>query len=96
MAPWRKRNGRQPEAVVMCANEGGWDRAARMLGGAALLYAGWGGGVSGPIGSVLMVAGGVALATGFVGWCPAYTMIGTSTRKATAGRCSNCETGRRP
>lgn len=77
------------------ANEGDGDRAARMLGGILLQYAGWGGFVSGTLGIVLMAAGAIALATGIVGWCPAYAVLGASTRNVPAGRCPNCEAGHR-
>ena len=55
-----------------------------------LLYAGWGF-VSGTLGIVLLAAGVIALATGIVGWCPAYTVLGVATRKAPAGHCPKCE-----
>ena len=77
------------------ANEGDGDRAVRMLGGILLLYAGWGGFVSGALGIVLMAAGAIALVTGIAGWCPAYTVVGASTRKAPAGHCPSCEAGHR-
>ncbi|HYU77902.1 MAG TPA: DUF2892 domain-containing protein [Vicinamibacterales bacterium] len=63
------------------ANEGEWDRGVRMLSGVLLLYAGWSGVVPGALGIVLILVGVVALATGIVGWCPAYSLIGVSTRK---------------
>src|ERR1035437_7070532 len=85
----------QREAVMRFANEGGWDRAVRMLGGIFVLYAGWAGFVSGAPGIVLIVAGSVALATGIVGWCPAYMAFGVSTRKVPAGHCPNCEVAHR-
>ena len=77
------------------ANEGDADRAVRILAGILLLYAGWGGFVSSTVGIALMAAGGIALATGIVGWCPAYTVLGVSTRKVPAGHCPNCEAGHR-
>jgi hypothetical protein len=77
------------------ANEGDGDRAVRILGGILLLYAGWGGFVSGALGIVLMAAGAIALATGIVGWCPAYMVFGASTRRVPAGHCPNCEAGHR-
>ena len=77
------------------ANEGKWDRAVRMLVGILLGYAGWGGFVSGPLGVIVLVAGGVALATGIVGWCPAYSVLGVSTNEVAAGHCPNCEPARR-
>jgi hypothetical protein len=67
-------------------NEGDWDRAGRIFGGILLLTAGWTGFASGTLGVVLMGVGLVALATGIVGWCPAYSVFGFSTKKAAAGR----------
>jgi ammonia channel protein AmtB len=77
------------------ANEGPADRATRMLAGTLLLYAGWGGFVSGTPAFVLLVVGTLALATGIVGWCPAYTVFGVSTRKIVEAHCPNCESGHR-
>ncbi len=77
------------------ANEGERDRAVRMLGGVALLYAGWAGLVSSALGIVLIVVGVVALATGIVGWCPAYAVFGVSTRRVPVGHCPNCEADHR-
>ena len=77
------------------ANEGEWDRAVRMLAGIALLYAGWGGFASGLFSIVLVIGGIVALATGIVGWCPAYTALGFSTGRTTVGHCPHCDSGHR-
>ena len=78
------------------ANEGTWDRGARMLAGTLLLAAGGSGLVaSGTLGLVLSITGFVVLATGFVGWCPTYTVFGISTRKGPAAHCPNCDSGHR-
>ncbi len=78
------------------ANEGTWDRGMRMTGGTLLLAAGWSGLVaSGMLGLVLSVVGFVVLATGLVGWCPAYTVFSISTRNGPAGRCPSCDSGQR-
>ena len=63
------------------ANEGTWDRGGRAAVGILLIAAGWAGLVSGTLGLVLIAVGAVALGTGIVGWCPAYTVCGISTRK---------------
>jgi hypothetical protein len=58
----------------MKTNEGGIDRIVRILAGAVLLglmamgTIGWWGWL-----------GIVPLATGLIGWCPAYTIFGLST-----------------
>ena len=58
----------------MTRNEANWDRAIRVVAGLALLslvFVGpktlWG------------LVGLVPLATGLVGWCPAYTIFGINT-----------------
>jgi hypothetical protein len=46
--------------------------------------------VSGALGFVAIVVSAIAFGTGIVGWCPAYTVFGVSTRKIAAGHCPNC------
>ena len=77
------------------ANEGTWDRGGRTVVGILLIALGRAGLVSGALGLVLIAVGVVALATGIVGWCPAYTVCGISTRKGPVGHCANCDTGHR-
>ena len=64
-------------------NEGTWDRVIRMLVGFVLGYAAW---VTWPglISIVSLVIGAIALVTGLAGWCPAYAILGLSTRKKAA------------
>ncbi len=59
---------------MFAKNEAGWDRAARVVLGIlvlSLVFVGpktlWG------------LVGLVPLATGLVGWCPAYTLFGFKT-----------------
>ena len=64
----------------MTFNEGGWDRAIRILAGIALAYATWltwPGAASVGFGMI----GAIAFVTGLVGWCPAYGLFGLSTKK---------------
>jgi hypothetical protein len=75
-------------------NEGESDRGIRILGGIILLGIGWGL-TTGAVGIALIVAGAIALVTGFAGWCPAYTAFGVSTRKTPVQRCRNCGTNSR-
>ncbi|MEZ4425794.1 MAG: DUF2892 domain-containing protein [Gemmatimonadota bacterium] len=63
-------------------NEAGWDRAARVIVGLALLGLGWGGVVTGTLGTVFKFLGFVPLLTGLIGWCPAYSLFGFRTNKA--------------
>lgn len=58
----------------MKTNEGGMDRSLRMAVGLALL----GLMATGHIG-VWGWLGVVPLATGLIGWCPAYTLLGVNT-----------------
>jgi hypothetical protein len=71
-------------------NEGSGDRGVRMLAGMVLVAGGWALSLN-TLGVVLFVCGAIALATGIVGWCPAYSLFGVSTVKAPAGHCPNCE-----
>ncbi|MET0248720.1 MAG: DUF2892 domain-containing protein [Bradyrhizobium sp.] len=53
----------------------GWERAARMIGGAAML--GWGlFGMSGSIGYLIAGAGVTAILSGTFGFCPMCAMVG--------------------
>ena len=63
-------------------NEGTWDRAVRFVVGLALAYVAWTmwpGTASVVVGIISIVA----LMTGLVGWCPAYTVFGFSTKRKT-------------
>jgi len=60
-------------------NEAGWDRIARVVLGAVVLYLGWSGTVEGGLGDFLKVFGFVPLLTGIVGWCPIYAAFGFRT-----------------
>ena len=62
------------------ANEAGWDRLLRIVLGLALLWLGWTGAVSGTLGVVFKWLGFLPLATGLVGWCPLYAVLGFSTK----------------
>jgi Inner membrane protein YgaP-like, transmembrane domain len=62
-------------------NLAGWDRILRLVLGGLMLYAGWSGLVGGVWGVALEIFGWVPVATGIAGWCPAYAILGVSTRK---------------
>jgi len=72
-------------------NEGNSDRIVRMLGGMLLLGTAWTVSLN-AFAIVLFAIGGIMLATGIVGWCPAYTVFGISTVKTPAECCRNWET----
>lgn len=61
-------------------NEGTADRVIRIIAGITLLALGWGGVVTGTLGTVLKVLGFVPLLTGLIGWCPLYAVAHLSTR----------------
>jgi hypothetical protein len=60
--------------ISMHANVGGIDRILRIVVGVALIALA----VTGTIG-VWGYIGVVPLATGLMGWCPAYTLLGMNT-----------------
>ncbi len=66
----------------MKVNQANWERVVRVLLGVALLYAGFGGLVTGSWGIVAEVVGAIALLTGLSGWCPIYALLKTGTKKA--------------
>lgn len=72
-------------------NEGQSDRAVRMLAGIVLVVAGWMLALN-TLSVAFFAIGAIALGTGIVGWCPAYTLFGVSTVKTRAGHCPNCDT----
>jgi hypothetical protein len=65
------------------ANEAGWDRIARIALGVVLLYLGWAEVVTGGWGAALKIIGIVPLATGLLGWCPLYQLLGFRTNPQT-------------
>ena len=54
----------------------GWERAARVIGGVAMVACGLLGLSGMPIGYLIAAAGGVTATTGFVGFCPMCAMVG--------------------
>ena len=66
----------------MMVNQANWERIVRVLLGVVLLYAGFGGLVTGTWGIVAEVVGAIALLTGLSGWCPIYALLKTGTKKA--------------
>ncbi len=63
----------------MKKNIGGFERMARIIGGAAILSLAF----VGPH-TTWAYLGIVPLATGLIGWCPPYALLGIST-------CRNCK-----
>jgi hypothetical protein len=60
-------------------NEGSADRVIRVVLGVVLLALYFMGTVTGTLGWVALVVGVIALATGAVGFCPLYAVLGLST-----------------
>lgn len=56
-------------------NESTADRIIRVVVGVLLLALGWGGLVTGTLGTVFKFLGFLPLLTGLIGWCPAYSLF---------------------
>jgi len=65
----------------MKKNMGMIDRAFRIIVAIVISVLFYMGVISGTLGIVLLVLGGVFLLTSFVSFCPLYTLIGLSTAK---------------
>jgi hypothetical protein len=63
----------------MKKNMGGADRIIRILVAAVFAYLYFSGTVTGTLGLVLVVLGGVFVLTSLVGFCPLYTLVGLNT-----------------
>ncbi|TAJ07964.1 MAG: DUF2892 domain-containing protein [Nitrospirae bacterium] len=63
----------------MTCNVGGIERPIRIGLGAGLLGLGAFGGLSTIAMTAALVVGGVALVTGLIGYCPAWTLLGINT-----------------
>jgi Protein of unknown function (DUF2892) len=72
------------KTFVMKKNMGAADRIIRVLLAAVFAYLYFSGTVTGTLGIVLVVLGGVFVLTSLVSFCPLYTLVGLSTcpRKA--------------
>lgn len=64
---------------MITKNIGNVDRVIRIVAGLALFFAAYSTGGNAAI--VLAVAGVIALATGLVGWCGLYLLLGINTCK---------------
>lgn len=63
-------------------NEAEWDRLARAILGAVLLYLGLKGVEAGVLGVVLTIIGVLLLVTGLIGFCPVYALFKIKTKKS--------------
>lgn len=66
----------------MKANESILDRVIRVIAGIALLVLFFANIISGTLGIVLAVIGGVLIVTGAVGFCPLYALLKFRTNKS--------------
>jgi uncharacterized membrane protein len=66
----------------MKKNESGLDRVIRVIAGIALLVLFFANIISGTLGIVLAVIGGVLIVTGAVGFCPLYALLKFRTNKS--------------
>ncbi len=64
---------------MITKNVGNADRIIRIVVGLALFFAAYSTGGAAAI--VLAIAGVIALATGLIGWCGLYTLLGINTCK---------------
>jgi len=62
-------------------NVGGWERAARLIGGGLMLICGAVALHASPLGLLLSGAGVVTLVTGVFGYCPACAIAGREPQK---------------
>ncbi len=69
----------------MSCNVGGTERGIRIVIGVALIAAGALAGLSEGLTMAAYVVGAVALVTGAIGYCPAWTLLGINTCPAKAG-----------
>jgi hypothetical protein len=63
----------------MKPNMGNIDRIVRVLLAAVLAYLYFGGVVTGTLGLILVILGGVFVLTSIVSFCPLYTLVGINT-----------------
>ena len=67
----------------MKRNQANWERIFRIALGIALVVIGFAV-VGGTVGTILGIVGIVPLATGAIGWCPAWSLFKINTRNETA------------
>jgi Protein of unknown function (DUF2892) len=64
---------------IMKKNMGTGDRIIRLLVAAVFAYLYFSGTVAGTLGLVLVILGGVFVATSLISFCPLYTILGVNT-----------------
>ena len=67
---------------IMKKNMGNVDKIVRILIAAVIAVLYFTNVITGTLGLVLLILGGIFLATSFINFCPLYTLFGISTRPA--------------
>ena len=67
-------------------NQAGWDRLTRVGVGLFMIVAGWFVLGDGLWGAAFKIFGLIPLATGLLGWCPFYAVLGVTTKHASRSR----------
>jgi hypothetical protein len=80
-APWRPRHEPEHRTMWYRKNVGGWERAARLIGGGLMLICGAVALHASPLGLLLSGAGVVTLVTAVLGYCPACAIAGRGPQK---------------
>ncbi|MBA5871402.1 MAG: DUF2892 domain-containing protein [Nitrospira sp. CR2.1] len=70
----------------MACNVGGIERPIRIVLGILLIGIGVFGGLTGAAMGVVLAVGAIALVTGLIGFCPAWTLLGINTCRVEAGK----------
>lgn len=70
----------------MACNVGGIERPIRIVLGVLLIGIGVFGGLTGTAMGVVLAVGAIALVTGVVGFCPAWTLLRINTCRVEAGK----------
>lgn len=72
----------------MACNVGGIERPIRIVLGILLIGIGVFGGLTGAVMGVVLAVGAIALVTGAIGFCPAWTLLGINTCPTQSSRKS--------
>ena len=66
----------------MTQNMGSIDRGIRLVAAAFIAVLFLSGSIGGTLAIILAIVAGIFVVTSAIGWCPLYTLVGVSTRKA--------------
>lgn len=65
--------------LIMKQNMGNIDRIFRVVVAAVIAYLYFSGTITGTLGLILLILGGVFVVTSLIGFCPLYTLVGFNT-----------------